>query len=541
MPTASTEPNTHGEGIPTSVPAGAALDDREFHRLEALARYAILDTLPETAFDRLTRLAATHFGTPIALISLVDDSRQWFKACYGLDLRQTSRSLSFCAHALGGTEVLVVPDARQDVRFHDNVLVTGAPFIRFYAGAPLLTPDGHALGTLCVISPEPRDDFNEAERATLQDLAALVMDELELRLVATRLTQEVSEKQRALTQLHEALRFNGALLGVQALMELQLDPISTARQALPLLADAANLDGAQLLMIRDDHLSTALAYQRPGLDWRAWNQVPDGLPRSAGPLWRAHDADQPVFVEDYPATPGAHPLLIELGLHAGAWLPLGHYDGVTYLMGALCLARKSWRSDERALLQTGARTLRAALEAREQERQRERELHTDALTGLANRRALEGVLDTQHPLLIAAVDLNGLKAVNDQQGHEQGDALLRLFATSLAVALPEGTRAFRQGGDEFVLLRWGEGTDPLAADDLLCALDMAVAALRAANYQTVGAAVGLAHFPREAATAREALRLADARMYADKRDHYARTAGASARSTSSDRLSAAER
>ncbi|WP_150558669.1 GGDEF domain-containing protein [Pandoraea bronchicola] len=154
----------------------------EAERLAALRRYEILDTPPEAAFDRIARLASYVLGAPISLVSLIDETRQWFKARQGLETTQTPRSMAFCAHAILGDDVLVVPDARADRRFADNPLVTGEPNIRFYAGAPLRTPEGHRLGTLCVLDRKPRT-LDPEKCALLADLSALVVDELELRRV----------------------------------------------------------------------------------------------------------------------------------------------------------------------------------------------------------------------------------------------------------------------------------------------------------------------------------------------------------------------
>jgi signal transduction histidine kinase/CheY-like chemotaxis protein len=149
----------------------------EARRLQRLRDVGVLDSSPEERFDRLTRLAKRIFDVPTALVSLVDAERQWFKSKQGLDADQTPRSVSFCGHAILGTEIFVVPDARADQRFHDNPLVTGGPRIRFYAGAPLASPEGLRVGTLCVISPRPRQVSRE-EHVLLRDLANLVEQEL---------------------------------------------------------------------------------------------------------------------------------------------------------------------------------------------------------------------------------------------------------------------------------------------------------------------------------------------------------------------------
>ena len=161
--------------------AATSAEFLEDARLAALRRYNVLGTAPERAFERITSLASKVFAVPIALITLVDSDRQWFKSCYGLDLRETSRKVSFCTYAIQSDEVMVVPNALEDPRFADNPLVTGELHIRFYAGAPLKTPDGYNLGSLCLIDTEPRRPLSEVQRGMLADLAAVVVDELELR------------------------------------------------------------------------------------------------------------------------------------------------------------------------------------------------------------------------------------------------------------------------------------------------------------------------------------------------------------------------
>lgn len=161
----------------------APLPPNEAERLDALRRYEILDTLPEEAFDRITRIAAQVLDVPIALVSLVDETRQWFKSAHGLAARETPRDIAFCAHAILEREAMVVADAAMDPRFADNPLVTNEPHIRFHAGAQLRTADGFSLGTLCAIDQSPRE-ITQDQLRTLADLAQIVVDEMELRLMA---------------------------------------------------------------------------------------------------------------------------------------------------------------------------------------------------------------------------------------------------------------------------------------------------------------------------------------------------------------------
>ena len=177
----------------------ALLPQNEAGRLEALWRYNILDTPPEAGFDRITALAARLLGVSVALISLVDESRSWFKSCYGFEGQAIDRHRSFCDHVLLTDQVLVVSDARRDGRFANNPLVQSEPGMRFYAGAPLITQDGFTVGTLCVLDREPRTEFSADQQQALADLAAMVVDELDLRLAAHRVA-DIDETLLAVTQ-----------------------------------------------------------------------------------------------------------------------------------------------------------------------------------------------------------------------------------------------------------------------------------------------------------------------------------------------------
>ena len=175
---------------------------QELERLRALAKLEVLDSEREPLFDGITKFAADNFAVSIAVISLVDADRQWFKACVGLNVDGTPRDVAFCHYTIQSDRVLVVPDATQDARFSQNPLVTGDPHIRFYAGAPLITDEGHRLGTLCLIDPRPRADFDAPKQQALASMAAAVMQALQLRseaIASKRLARLASDRDKLLS------------------------------------------------------------------------------------------------------------------------------------------------------------------------------------------------------------------------------------------------------------------------------------------------------------------------------------------------------
>lgn len=178
----------------------APVPANEKERLLALLEYEVLDTPQEFAYDDITQLASVLCKTPIALVSLVDKDRQWFKSHHGLAADETPREVSFCAHAIHGKDLFIVPDAFADERFADNPLVTGAPVVRFYAGAPLINHQGLALGTLCVIDNQPRT-LNEDQMKTLQTLARQVVSQLEQRRLNASLRFKFEELQQSTRQI----------------------------------------------------------------------------------------------------------------------------------------------------------------------------------------------------------------------------------------------------------------------------------------------------------------------------------------------------
>lgn len=175
----------------------------EKQRLEVLWQYDVLDTVPEEVFDDLTDLAATICEAPIALISLVDEDRQWFKAKTGVTISETSRDISFCAHCIMGDDLFIVPDATKDDRFKNSPLVTTDPKVRFYAGAPLISPSGHKIGSLCIMDKVPRKLRADQQKA-LRSLANHVVTQLELRRHARELADVNKSHEQLETELGRA-------------------------------------------------------------------------------------------------------------------------------------------------------------------------------------------------------------------------------------------------------------------------------------------------------------------------------------------------
>jgi anti-sigma regulatory factor (Ser/Thr protein kinase) len=238
-------------------------------RLAALHRYRILDTAPERAFDDLTMLASHICGTPMALITLVDADRQWFKSRIGITPSETSRTISFCAHAIKQGDLFIIPDARKDERLRDNPLVTGDPHIRFYAGAPLVTPDGHALGTLCVVDRVTRT-LTPRQIEALDALRRQVESQLELRRHVFDLEQAVAERDRAQAQqtkligelraAHDSVRRLSAMMPFcstcQFTMTIPADP-----SAIPALTDGVTHVLQEKHWREDDVMAVELALQ----------------------------------------------------------------------------------------------------------------------------------------------------------------------------------------------------------------------------------------------------------------------------------------
>ncbi len=301
-----------------------ALSSDERERLEALRRYDILDTAAEEAFDRVTQLAASLFAVPSAFISLIDAERQWFKSRVGLAISETSRATSLSTHAILGDAVCVVPDAQQDPRFRDNSHVTGAPHIRFYAAAPLLTREGHRLGVLGIIDQKPRSDFSHENCMQLQTLARLVMNELDLRL-------ELNARRRA--------EYDLKLVNQLMLAIAEAPSVNTAIEtSLSLICQAVGAAHGRAWTVvgRGRKCQLVAAWARSGPDWaQRLEQLRSAPPALANSLVgsvltdnkRQVVADMGAAVRRFPAARDA----LAIGLHAAICVPV-RQDGRSFAL-----------------------------------------------------------------------------------------------------------------------------------------------------------------------------------------------------------------
>lgn len=462
----------------------STLDDEE-RRLATLGRYGVLDTPPEQAFDDLTRLAAQVLGTPISLVSLIDRDRQWFKSRVGIEVCSTPRDMAFCAHAIHGDDVMVVEDALQDPRFADNPLVTGDPFIRFYAGAPLIADDGLALGTLCVIDRHPRR-FDATQRETLALLARQVMAQLTLHRQSMHLESLLNDLQgrtQLLSQLsnrvpgviYQYRRFpDGSTCFPYASERMwdmfEVHPEDTQRDAAGVIARVHPQDLEGVLSSIETSYSGLLPWRhefrvvlpQQGTKWRFGDAVPERL-ADGSVLWHG-------FITD----------ITERRLHQERTHRLAYYD---------------------------------------------------PLTGLPNRRLLIDRLERELAHLrrcgrlgaLLFIDLDNFKQINDARGHAVGDDLLRQVSQRLTSVLRQDDTVARLGGDEFVVQVGNLDPDIEVAARQARLVAEKVRSVMEGRYEVMGfpysstGSIGITLFPRsDGTTVDDLLREADTAMYRAK-------------------------
>lgn len=394
----------------------------ESRRLAVLEGLDILDTPPEAEFETIIACAQRLLGTKIALLSLVGEDRQWFKAKRGIESRETPRTHSFCAHAIRGAGLFVVPDATRDSRFVDNPMVLGDPQIRFYAGIPIHAADAshpdtaYAMGTVCVIDDKPRT-LDADEAALLADLGRLAESLLGARAAALRASSLAQERGAALQQLDITHR--------QFRQAERMADIGSWRLT---LGDHRTEWSDQLYAIHGmaqdvkPELDEALSFYPPD----ARTQVTDALARTI-------ETGAPFSIEtDLVTAQGVVRRVRSMG-------ELERREGAAVAVIGVMQDITGWYRMEQQL---------------------QRQARRDDLTGLANRAYFNEVLDEAlaaarrdaTALTLALIDLDHFKAVNDTQGHLAGDEVLRTVASRLGADYLSGTFAARLGGDEFVLL-----------------------------------------------------------------------------------------
>lgn len=444
----------------------APIQPDECQRLTALQQYEIFDGSVDLQLDPVIAMARALFHVPIATVSLVGEDKQIFLGAQGLDVCETGRDISFCSHALGRSELLMVPDARLDPRFAANPLVTGAPHIRFYAGVPLRSPLGYDIGTLCIIDDQPRAGLSAADEATLRTLATLVLGKLELRRL------EVARDQGQTCFENIAATSPDGIVCAD-----DTGTITFWNGAAEQLFgySAAEATGASLDII-------VPAAMRGGHD--------KGLLRVAA---------------------GGTPRLIGKSIELDA----AHRSGRSFPVE---LSLSMWHDRGRANF--GA-IIRDMTERRANEDRLHRLAHLDSLTGLPNRSLLfsciaERMADRE-PLTVLMLDLDGFKSVNDTLGHSAGDKVLQEVGKRIVACVRPGDTVARLGGDEFAILRSGCPGDATLTEQLDCLLSSIATPMRAdGHHVTIGTSIGVARYPDHAENGEDLLSAADLALYQAK-------------------------
>ena len=420
------KPTPSGDGNP--APAGASSPAEEMERLYALHSLGILDTPPEPEFDDIVQLAAMICGSPVSIMQLVDKHRQWSKAVFGTSPQETPRDISFCHYAIQQTDVMMVEDATQDPRFQKSPLVVQAGW-RFYAGTPVKSPDGHAVGTLCVLDRTPRSLTTE-QRSALKVLANQVNARLALRSQQHALKQALKTAQAAKDRAESLERRFHAFM-----------------DSGPFLAYMKDVDG-RILYYNEAMARTFLVSRQDLLnktDLELWPaEIAENYRRNDLEVLR--NGSLQVRDESNPGRNGT----------VSTWrsykFPCIDASGQQLLCGISLDVTEQLRREEQL------RQSQAELEAANAML---RELASvDPLTGLVNRRSFDEALrlafrrrrKANAPLSVLMLDVDHFKLHNDRFGHTHGDTVLRELARCLQSSLRAGDVIARYGGEEFVIL-----------------------------------------------------------------------------------------
>ncbi|MBN3263907.1 sensor domain-containing phosphodiesterase [Pectobacterium brasiliense] len=440
----------------------APISKDEDKRLAALREYGIKNVLFDPGLSNLISLAANIFSVPIVLVSLVETERQLFAASVGVPFCETPRDISFCAHTILKKKIMVVPDALKDARFKNNPLVVGVPYIRFYAGIPLMTPSGHAIGTLCIIDLKPRTTFTKRDEHNLQDLASLVMDKLEMRrLELARKASQVRFENIANTSPDTILFVNekGMITFWNTAAEHMLEYTDE-----DIIGRSINTIVPDAFVVQLNHLVTDRDSLMKGVTLELNVQAKSGS-------------------------------LVPVELSVSMW---EDNDNVSY--GAI---------------------LRDITERRRNEERLFLLAHLDPLTGLANRTLLTSNLETalknEPAVCIMMVDLDGFKDVNDSLGHSSGDNILVHVAKKIKATVRSGDVVARMGGDEFALLFPGLSDKKVAgkiAEQIIHEISQAM--IIDDHQINISASIGAVLYPEYGLTVQDLLTSADLALYQAK-------------------------
>lgn len=463
-------------------------------RLRTLQELAILDSEPEEAFDRITRLASELFGAPMSVVSLLDDKRQWFKSRVGIRAAETPREFAFCAHAIKNeTGELIVEDAHVDARFQNNPLVTGDPNIRFYAGSSVQAQNGSPLGTLCVMDTKPRT-FTIAEQRALRALAQVVSDAIALRSALSTLSEREAAlriSQQELQTAHDALSKKEALWtsildnageGIVAVdSEGRFTVYNRAAKRLTRVDNDLSLDSPRLAKAAGG--SDSVLYHRDGVRRLALGETPILLALRG----RADTTEEILAINDGKK----------------------HYIEVT----STALRNSS------GIITGAVAVMHEVTALREAELRLTEMAKQDALTSLPNRRSCDEKLQEWHNLAqrdfhysVALVDIDWFKRINDSHGHEVGDEVLIAVGKVLRNTAREADFVGRYGGEEFLLLLHNQELSTLSRS-----LERFRAAVAATAAQvSVTASFGATSYVKGCTTL-AMLRTADSALYRAKR------------------------